>query len=134
MDFEEIYDSLLEYHLILILGGALLCFISIFLPFWSLNNNSLSLLNTGNFWIFLILIMGIFVGYYLKIGETYPSLYLYIGVFLLLMTVISTQFIMGLPPTWRIFSRIDLSIGFYLELICSASISVGGYFYNSENS
>ena len=84
-------NCFLENHKILILGGALICFILLYLPFWSLfNNNSLSLLGSGNYWIFLILVIAVFLGYFLKFGETYQSLYLYIGVFLLLMTIVST--------------------------------------------
>ncbi|PWR70337.1 zinc-ribbon domain-containing protein [Methanospirillum stamsii] len=99
----------LDNNLILILLGGIICLISIFLPFITVNasigaymsemmgmdlqaqNNyiSTSLFDQGTltFLLYLILIMGLFSIFILKYDKNYPYLYLAIGVLVLFITI-----------------------------------------------
>lgn len=136
MDIEEFLTLLSENHRLLILLGGLTSFISLFQPFSTsslyLDNVTISGLNmsisdTSLFWIYLIAIAGIYFGYFQGYGEKYPHLFLVIGGLLLLMTFLVTQTYSGEH------GRINLLFGFYLELIGSLAVAVGGYYYYEIN-
>lgn len=134
MQTEEILQLLSDNHKLLILGGGLICFISIFLPFVQINEMYLgdvtisgidaSLSTTWMFLIFLIMIGGLYYGYFQNYGDTYPKLFLAIGVLLVLMTLYATQIYSGED------SKISIAYGFFFELIGSLSIAIGGYYYD----
>lgn len=137
MDKEEILQLLSDNHRILILSGGVICFISLFLPF--LNHDAIissgyvtisglysQLSDTWLFWIYLILIIGVYTRYFHGFGEAYPYLYLAIGVLLLLMTLYATQMYSGHYAS-------SVSYGFFLEFIGSLSIAVGGYYFYENN-
>jgi len=134
MQTDEILQILSDNHRALIVGGGLISFISIFLPFYkfdeiSLNHLSLqgfdiSLSTTWLFWIFLIAIGALYYGYFQGLGEKYPQLFLVIGGLLVLMTLYGTQLYSGIG------TGMNLMYGFFFELIGSLSVAVGGYYYN----
>lgn len=137
MDKEEFLQLLSDNHRVLILAGGLICFISLFLPF--LTHNAVissgyvtisglysQLSDTWLFWIYLILIIGIYARYFHGIGKEYPYFYLAIGVFLLLMTIYATQMYSGDYAS-------SLSYGFFLEFIGSLAVATGGYYFYEIN-
>lgn len=134
MQTEEILQLLSDNYKILILGGGIICFISIFLPFVVIEGMYLSNVNihgidaslstTWMFWIFLIVIGGMYLGYFQNYGDTYPKLFLGIGVLLVLMTLFATQIYAGRDIV------ISISYGFILELIGSLSVAIGGYYFD----
>ena len=83
---------------------------------------SVSMFNTGFFWIYLLLIIGLFYGYYRGYGDQYPHLYLVVGMAMFLMTSCADRY----QP---VESLLGYSYGFILELIGSFAIATGGYFY-----
>lgn len=133
MQTDEITRFLSENHLTLILGGGILCFISIFLPFVvieemylgsvEISGISASLSTTGLFWIFLIVIAAMYYGYFKGYGEQYPYLFLAAGGLLVGLTLYATR-VYAHDDSW-----ITLSYGFFLELIGSVAVAVGGYYY-----
>lgn len=82
------------------------------------------------FWIFLILIIGLFYGYYRGYGETYPYLFLAIGVGILLLTFYAYHY---KPEGFTQTSVCLILYGFFFELIGSLAITVGGYYYYKDN-
>ena len=134
MQPEEIAQRLSENHQVLIIVGGAISFISLFLPFWigfgetatsyedQTFHFSISMVNTWFFWIFLVLLIGLFYGYYQGYGDQYPYLYLVIGMALFLMTSCANKY----QP---VESLIGFSYGFVLELIGSFAIATGGYFF-----
>jgi len=86
MDTEEFLKLLSDNHRLLILGGGLICFVSIFLPFirieeMYLDNVEISGINaplstTWMFWIFLIVIGGLYYAYFRNYGEKYLKIFL----------------------------------------------------------
>ena len=134
MEPEEFLQLLSDNHRFLILGGGLLCFISVFLPFvrieeMYLDNIEISgmdapLSTTWMFWLFLVVIGGMYYGYFQNYGEQYPKLFLGIGGLLILMTLYGTQIYAGGG------SQISISYGFFLEFIGSLAVAVGGYYYD----
>ncbi len=136
METKEILQLLSDNHRLLMLLGGLLSFISLFLPSFTVNairsysyvtisGLSYSLSDTEIFWVYLIVIIGLYIGYLLGYGEKYPYLYLAIGVFLLLITFYATQMSGQLESS--------VSYGFFLELIGSLAVAVGGYYYYETN-
>lgn len=138
MDTQGIIQLLSDNHRLLILLGGVISFISLFLPSWTIQGMSSGWLSfegtefnpsisaTGLFWIYLILILGLYFGYFRGYGEKYPFLFLGIGVLMLLITIYNTQMYSGVFAT-------ALSYGFFLELIGSLAITVGGYYYFQNN-
>lgn len=139
MQTEEILKVLSDNHRILILSGAVISFISLFLPFWDVliygveawfhDGNTadtiyLSIADSGIFWIFILLFLILYYGYVQKYGDLHPYFYLIIGVLL----VISTFYAFTSNP---VENAIDVrhSYGFYLELLGSLAVAVGGYYY-----
>jgi hypothetical protein len=134
MQTEEIRQRLSDNHQLLIIAGGAISFISLFLPFWvgfgetatsyedQTFHFSVSMFNTGFFWIYLLLIIGLFYGYYRGYGDQYPHLYLVIGMATFLMTSCADKY----QP---VESLLSYSYGFILELIGSFAIATGGYFY-----
>ena len=134
MDIKEILLWLSDNHRILILSGGALCFISLYLPSWTLftasslmpENLTLSISVGNEFWIFLILITGIYFGYFFGYGEKYPYLFLGIGIFLVLYTIYNAQIPIGNV-------HFPLSYGIFLEFIGSLAVAGGGYFYYEQH-
>lgn len=139
MQTEEIIKWLSDNHRLLIIGGGIICFISLFLPFWhaggiwynnyggtSMGWQDISISGTLIFWLFLILIVGIYYGFYRSYGEMYTHLYLAIGIGLLLLTLYAYQYE---PGEFIQTSNVFILNGFYLELIGSIAVSIGGYYY-----
>jgi hypothetical protein len=138
MQVEEILQWLSDNHRKCILLGGLLSFISLFLPFWDVlivgvgswihgytaESVFISISQTWIFWIFLLLIIGLYYGYYREYSVTHPHLYLVIGVVLLLLTFYAYLFVQR-----EDFVDVRCSYGFFLELLGSLSIAVGGYYY-----
>lgn len=134
MQTDEILQFLSDNHQALILVGGLISFISVFLPFYkfdeiymnhlSLQGFDISLSTTWLFWIYLIAIGALYYGYFQGLGEKYPQLFLAIGGLLVLMTLYGTQLYSGIG------TGMNLMYGFFLEFIGSASVAVGGYYYN----
>ena len=84
-------------------------------------------LSVGNeFWIFLILVIGIYYGYFFGYGEKHPYLFLGIGIVLILYTIYSAQ-----VPIGNV--HFPLSYGIFLEFIGSLAVAVGGYFYYEQS-
>jgi hypothetical protein len=137
MDKEEILQLLSDNHRTLIITGGLICFISVFLPFisvdemhmegYTLEGFDMSLSTTWLFWIYMIVIAGMYYGYFQNYGEKYPFLFLATGGLLVLMTLYGTQ-IYSLKG-----SGAGLLYGFFLELIGSLSVATGGYYYYELN-
>ena len=133
MDTKEILQFLSDNHRLLIVLGGVISFISLFLPFLThdaiissgyvtISGLYSQLSDSWLFWVYLILIIGIYAKYFHGLGEEYPYLYLGIGVLLLLMTLYATQMYSGHYDS-------TLSYGFFLELIGSLAVAVGGYYY-----
>lgn len=91
MDLDEIATLASDNHRILIVLGCIICFISIFLPFWSVNSYlQLSLFNSWMFWPYLLIIVGVGIGYFLEYGKRQPRLFLAAGAILVIMTIYAT--------------------------------------------
>ena len=137
MDTGAITHLLSANHRALIVLGGAISFLSLFLPFLEIiGNNSISfvsisglsvaLSDTWLFWIYLILLIGLFYGYFRGYGERYPYLFLVIGGCLFLITLFATREYSGG------FAVISLAVGFYLECISSLAVVAGGYYYYLE--
>lgn len=133
MDSDEIVELISENHRLLIIAGGVLCFFASFLPFWNVNalimSVPISLSSTGFFWVFLVLLIGLFAGLFLEFGEKYPYLLMVIGIVLFILTIIASQYAVGNQYS----VLITQAIGFYLELIGSIIIAVGGYYFYIDN-
>lgn len=133
MDIDEIVELIDENHRLLIIVGGVICFIASFLPFWSINaiftTVSPSLSSSWMFWVFLILLIGLFAGLFLEFGEKYHYMFLVIGIVLFIITLAASQIGSGNEYS----ALISLAIGFYLELIGAIIIAIGGYYYYNEH-
>jgi hypothetical protein len=134
MESEGVTRFLSAYNRVLILAGSLICFFSLFLPFWEIvGNNSagfvsisglaMALSDSWYFWPFLLVIIAIYGSYLKGYGEEYPYLFLGAGILLFLLTLWATREYGGT------FAVISLSTGFYSECIGSLAVGTGGYFY-----
>ena len=134
MQTDEITQRLSDnYHVLIIIGGAI-CFISLFLPFWidfgetatswedDIYHFSVPMSNSWFIVIFVLLIFGLFYGYYREYGDQYPYMFLAIGIGLFFLTSCANQY----APVTTLLGN---SYGFFFELIGSLSIATGGYFY-----
>ena len=138
MEPEELLIKASENYRLLILGGGFICFISLFLPFFqSITKFSYgsvtigyeaSLATTWLLWMYLILLGGMYYGYFQNYGEQYPYLFLAIGGLLVLMTLYATQIHAGGD------NLISIAYGFFLELVGSLGVAVGGYYFYREKS
>lgn len=134
MEIREILQWLSDNHRMLILLGGALCYISLYLPAWTLftasslmpENLTISISVGDEFWVFLILIIGIYFGYFFGYGHHYPYLFLGIGIFLTLYTIYDAQIPIGNV-------HFPLSYGIFIEFFGSLAVAVGGYFYYEQN-
>ncbi len=138
MDTKEFLTILSDNHRFLILGGGVLCFISLFLPFFHIIakfsystitvGDVASLAATWMLWIYLIVLGGMFYAYFQNYGEKYPHLFLATGGLLVLMTLYATQIHAGGN------NLISILYGFFFEFIGSLAVAIGGYYYYLEKS
>jgi hypothetical protein len=137
MSPEEFFALLADNHRNLILLGGVICFISLFLPFFRIDavftydavvtGGSASLSTTWLFWIFLIVIGGMYYGFFQGYGEKYPYLFLAAGGLLVLLTLYGTQLYAGGN------NIISILYGFFCEVIGSLAVTAGGYYYYQEH-
>jgi len=130
---EEFLTLLSDNHRQLILGGGIICLISLFLPFYKIDlmfsygstifGSDASLSSTWLLWPFLIGIGALFYGYYQGYGERYPHLFLIIGGLFVLMTLYGTQIYAGGG------NLVTILYGFFCEFLGSLAVAVGGYYY-----
>ncbi len=129
MDADEVIKWISDNHQILILGGGIISFIGIFLPFWAINSyfgyGSISLSNRWVLWLYLLLIGAILAGHFYKYAETYPYMYLAIGVVLILLTLSASNIVLFEAES----AYLDYTYGFLIELAGSVAITLGGYYY-----
>lgn len=143
MQPEELIQLLSDNQKLLIFAGGVICFISLFLPFWSVggvwyNNEGgttmgsyeMPIFGTFIFWLYVILIFGVYYGDYHKYGVQYPYLFLSIGISLLLLTFYAYQ---HKPEGFIAISFSKILYGFYLEFIGSLAIAIGGHFAYVKN-
>jgi hypothetical protein len=138
MQIQEVLQWISDNHRLLIVSGGGLSFISLFLPFWNggavwfegsstlMGSKSIPVCGTVLFWIFLILIAGLFYSYYQGYGEQYPNIFLAIGIGLFLLTFYAYQY---KPEGFVQISVWGYNYGFFLELISSLLVVTGGYYY-----
>ena len=137
IDTDKITTLASANYQFLILGGGLISFIALFLPFLgvtafvypkheALDGFSIYLTDTGLFLIYIILLIALCLGFFLGYNGQYPSLSLAIGVLLLLLTLYSSQQFSGEVAT-------NFASGFFLEVIGSLAIAVGGYYFYQNN-
>lgn len=136
MDIKEFLQLLSVYHRLLILLGGVICLISLFLPAWAISrietestiiyfSGTLSVITFMDEWfffIYLVLILGLFYGYFKRYGEEYPYIYGGVGILIFLLTLVST-------PLYAGDLGVTPSYGFFFELFGAVIISVGGYYY-----
>lgn len=136
METEEFLKLLSDNQRLLILLGGVVSFISLFQPFSTsslyfdsvtISGLDMSISDTSLFWVYLIALGGMYYGYFQGYGEKYPHLFLAVGGLLLLLTFFATQIYTG------DHGRINLLYGFFLELIGSLAVTVGGYYYYESN-
>lgn len=136
MDSQEITQFISDNHRLFILIGGAICFIALFLPFGegthyyesvSVSGIEVSISETAMFWLYLIALAGLFYGYFQGYGERYPFIFLAIGGFLVLLTILEAM------DYSKGYDGINLLYGAFLEFIGSLGVTAGGYYYYELN-